>query len=320
MEREIYSLIQIHDSIVIARHKNPDLDAYGSQFGLYYALKERYPDKNIYAIGDTNNLNYFQELDEVDISIKKKSLVIVLDTVSKQMLNEEDYIHHDKLVFFDHHRNFADVEYDYYIRDIESSSTSELIANFLMKLGVDITKESARALYMGIIGDTGRFMFNSTTSKTLFTASKLLEKGINIQEINDLIYLESLDNKKIKNIFFNTIELTKKNVAYRKNNQEFLEKYDLDANYVSRGLISQMSGIKEVPIWANFTYDKSVKQIICELRSRIYPVLKVAQKYGGGGHINACGCSVDTWEETDNIIKDLNKLIKEKRKWFNNKY
>ncbi|MDT8336391.1 MAG: bifunctional oligoribonuclease/PAP phosphatase NrnA [Candidatus Izemoplasmatales bacterium] len=314
MEREIYSLIQKHDSIVIARHKNPDLDAYGSQFGLYYALKERYPEKKIYAVGDTNNQNYFQDFDEVDISIKKKSLVIVLDTVSKQMLYEEDYIYHDKLVLFDHHLNYADIEYDYYIRDIESSSTSELIANFLMKLGIEINKDSARALYMGIIGDTGRFMFNSATPKTLFTASKLLEKDINIQEIHDQIYLESLDSKKIKNIFFNSIELTKKNVAYRKNTQDFLDKYNLDANYVSRGLIGQMSGIKEVPIWANFTFDKSVNQIICELRSRHYPVLEVAQKYNGGGHLNACGCSVDTWEETDSVIKDLNKLIKEKRK------
>ena len=310
MLREVYSLINQYDSIIIARHKGPDLDAYGSQFGFYYALKTRFPEKNIYVIGDTNNQNYFGDFDEVDIDTKEKSLLFVLDTVAKQMLNEEDYIHSKKIVLMDHHQNLPDIDYDYYIRDVDSSSTAEIVANFLINLGIDIPLDSAKALYMGIIGDTGRFLYNSSTPKTLRTAAKLIESGINIQEIHDLIYLENLENKKIKNIFFNEIQFTKKNVAYKKNDQEFIDKYNLETSFVSRGLISQMSGIKEVPIWANFTYDKSTNKILCELRSRDYQVLEVAKKYGGGGHLYACGCSVETWEEVDMIIKDLNKLVK----------
>lgn len=314
MEREVYSLIQDFDSIVIARHKNPDLDAYGSQFGLYYALKAKYPNKKIYAIGDDNNQNYFQELDKISDDIKKESLVFVLDTVAKQMLNEEDYLLHKKLVLIDHHQNIPDIEYDYYIRDVEASSTSEMVASFLLGLKIEINKESARALYMGIIGDTGRFMYNSTTPHTLNIASILLEKGINIQDIHDQIYLENLENKKIKAIFFDSVEFTKKNVAYKKNTQEFLDKYNLEANFVSRALISQMSGIEEVPVWANFTYDKKIDRILCEFRSRRYQVLDIAKQYGGGGHLYACGCSVKTWEEVDLIIKDLNKLVRKEGK------
>lgn len=314
MEREVYSLIQDFDSIVIARHKNPDLDAYGSQFGLYYALKAKYPNKKIYAIGDDNNQNYFQELDKISDDIKKESLVFVLDTVAKQMLNEEDYLLHKKLVLIDHHQNIPDIEYDYYIRDVEASSTSEMVASFLLGLKIEINKESARALYMGIIGDTGRFMYNSTTPHTLKIASILLEKDINIQDIHDQIYLENLENKKIKAIFFNGVEFTKKNVAYKKNTQEFLDKYNLEANFVSRALISQMAGIEEVPVWANFTYDKKIDRILCEFRSRRYQVLDIAKQYGGGGHLYACGCSVKTWEEVDLIIKDLNKLVRKEGK------
>ena len=314
MEREIYNLIQKYESIIIVRHKNPDLDAYGSQFGLYYALKLRYPEKRIYAIGDTNNLNYFQKMDEVSEDIKKESLVFVLDTVAKQMLNEEDYILHKKLVLFDHHQNIPDIEYDYYIRDVDASSTSEMIASFLLGLKIDINQQSARALYMGIIGDTGRFMYNSTTPHTLKIASILLERGINIQDIHDQIYLENLENKKIKAIFFSSVKYNKKNVAYRKNTQDFLDKYNLEANFVSRALISQMAGIEEVPIWANFTYDKKTNKILCELRSRRFQVLDVAKQYGGGGHLFACGCSVETWDEVNLIIKDLNKLVRKEGK------
>lgn len=309
MEREVFSLIQNYDSIIIARHKNPDLDAYGSQFGMYYALKEKFPEKNIYVVGDTNNLNYFQELDEVDILTRKKSLVFILDTVASQMLNEIDYLNYGKLVLIDHHQNLPDIDYNYYIRDVDASSTAEIVTNFLLSLGIDINKDSARALYMGIIGDTGRFMYNSTTSNTLLSASKLLDIGIDIQQIHNLIYLETLENKRIKSVFFSTIELTKNNVAYRKNMQDFLDEYKLNPHYVSRGLVGQMAGIKEIPIWANFTIDKDNDKILCELRSREKPVLEVAKKYGGGGHLLACGCSVKTWNEVDLIIKDLDKLV-----------
>ena len=230
------------------------------------------------------------------------------------MLNEKDYLSYKKMVLIDHHQNLPDIEYDYYIRDVEASSTSEMIASFLLSLKIEINEKSARALYMGIIGDTGRFMYNSTTPHTLRIAAILLEKGINIQDIHDQVYLENLENKKIKSIFFNGVEYTKKNVAYRKNTQEFLDKYDLEANFVSRALIGQMAGIIEVPIWANFTYDKKIDKILCEFRSRRFQVLEVAKKYGGGGHLYACGCSVDSWKEVELIIKDLNKLVKKEGK------
>ena len=76
---KILDLIKEYDSIIIARHKNPDLDAFGSQFGLYYALKNKYPNKKIYAVGDTNTLNDFQEMDEVTEEIYKKSLEFILE-------------------------------------------------------------------------------------------------------------------------------------------------------------------------------------------------------------------------------------------------
>ncbi|QWB99930.1 bifunctional oligoribonuclease/PAP phosphatase NrnA [Mycoplasmatota bacterium] len=311
MTEKFFELINKYDSIVVARHKNPDLDAYGSQFGLYYALKERYKEKNIYIVGDTNNLNYFGDFDEVSIETRNKSLVIILDTVAKQMLREVDYRYYKELVLVDHHRNDPDIDHDLYIRDINASSTAEMVAHMLLEKNMTISLESAKALYMGIIGDTGRFRFNSTTARTFYVTSKLMEAGINLQEIHDLIYLETFEDKKIKSIFFESVELTDKNVAYRKNTEDFIKQYHLDTHFVSRALVGQMAGIKEIPIWANFTYDSEEDNIKCELRSRDYEVLKVAKKYGGGGHLRACGCSVNTWEETDMILKDLDLLLEE---------
>ena len=311
---KLFNWIENYDSIIIARHKHPDLDAYGSQFGLYHALKQKYPHKNIYVVGDSNNINFFGELDEVSIEVRKQSLVLILDTVASQLLDPLDYQNYDKLVLIDHHRNDPDIPYDLYIKDVHASSSAELVAGILIEKGIPLNPESARAFYMGIIGDTGRFRFDSTSAKTFEVASKLMTYGIDLQAIHNLIYLDELKDRKIKSIFFESVEMTDMHVAYRKNTKEFLEKYDLDSHFVSRGLVGQMSGIKEIPVWVNFTYDTDNGEIKCEIRSRELPVLSVAKKYGGGGHLKACGCSVKTWEETDMVLSDLDEIVRESKK------
>ncbi|MBN2540128.1 MAG: bifunctional oligoribonuclease/PAP phosphatase NrnA, partial [Bacilli bacterium] len=287
-------------------------DAYGSQFGLYYALKDFFPDKQFYVIGDTNPLNLFQEFDIVDEEFARKSLLIILDTVAAQMLDPKTYEHYDKLILIDHHRNDADIDYDLAYQVMDASSTAEIVADLLLHWEIPITYDSARALYLGIIGDTGRFMYNSTTEKTLYIASKLVGIGINIQELHNSIYLEPKKNKEIKTLFFQRVQYTDNDVAYVKNDKEFINQYGLTSNYVSRGLVNQMAGITEVPIWVNFTEDLNTGNIWCEIRSRGVPVLDVAKKYGGGGHLNACGCTLSQWSDTDKVISDLNELLKEK--------
>ena len=116
----------------------------------------------------------------------------------------------------------------------------------------------------------------------------------------------------IKNIFFNRVKYTNNNVAYAKNTYEFMKENDLTVAYVNRGLVNQMAGMFEVPIWINLTEDRENKAIYCEIRSRDITVLEVAKKYGGGGHLTACGCTVNSWEEADKVIEDLDKLIEEK--------
>jgi phosphoesterase RecJ-like protein len=76
-------------------------------------------------------------------------------------------------------------------------------------------------------------------------------------------------------------------------------------------MVNQMSGIKEIPIWANFTEDVENNAIVCEFRSRGITIVDIAKKYGGGGHNNACGATVETWDEVDLIIKDLDERAKQ---------
>lgn len=311
MEKEIYGRILENDSIIISRHKSPDLDAYGSQFGLYHSLKEAFPNKKIYIVGDTNKLNTFGTFDNVDKETLNKSLLFILDTVAGQMLLENLYDDAKEVILIDHHQNQPDVRFDLYLRQTDASSTSEIIAYLLKNNQLPINQESARALFMGIVGDTGRFLYSSAKPRTFRIVADLLETGFNMSDIYNDMYTETLASKQMKADFFHSISLTRNNVAYRKNDIDFLNKYQIDSNSVSRGLVNQMAGIKEIPIWVNFTFDTQSNKILCEFRSREIEVLKVAQAHGGGGHLLACGCSVLTWEETDQILYELDQLLEE---------
>ena len=76
-------------------------------------------------------------------------------------------------------------------------------------------------------------------------------------------------------------------------------------------MVNIASGIEEIKIWLNFTYDKDTNKIIGEFRSRGIVIVELAKRYGGGGHNYACGASFESWEKVDEIIKEYKKLLEE---------
>lgn len=311
MEKRVRQWLEEYDEIVILRHKSPDLDAYGAQFGLFQALKAAFPSKQIVAAGDRNALNHFGDLVDLSNITFEGKLVFVLDTVASQMLESRAFETGAKIVLIDHHQNQPDVKHDVYVRDTSASSTSEMIAELLLESELDIPPASAKALFAGLVGDTGRFQYSSATARTFEIAAMLMRQGADPQSLYQWMYSEPLKMRRIKAEFFTGVAFTDRGVAYRRNDKAFLEKYGLDTQTVSRGMVNQMAGIEEVPIWANFTVDLSSGRIVCELRSKTIPIVDVAKRYGGGGHNLACGCTVDTWEETDQILDDLSRLLEE---------
>lgn len=311
MEKRLIQWLEGFDDLVILRHKSPDLDAYGAQFGLYYALKEAFPTKRILVAGDGNALNHFGDLIDVGTISFEDKLVFMLDTVASQMMESRTFEVAKKVILVDHHQNQPDVKHDVYVRNTAASSTSEMVADLLVESELAIPTASAYALYAGLVGDTGRFQYANTTAKTFETAAMLLRQGFEPQTLYQWLYSEPLRMRKIKAEFMAGVEFTKANIAYRRNDAAFLKKHQLDTPTVSRGMVNQMAGIDEVPMWANFTVDLTSGRIVCELRSKTIPIVDIAKKYGGGGHNLACGCTVDTWNQTDQILDDLGRLLEE---------
>ncbi|MBR2138548.1 MAG: hypothetical protein IJ966_04525, partial [Bacilli bacterium] len=78
---------------------------------------------------------------------------------------------------------------------------------------------------------------------------------------------------------------------------------------VSRGMVNIMAGIEEISIWANFSEDEN-GDIYCEIRSNGPNINVVATKYGGGGHLQASGTTIYSFDTVKEIINDLERVAR----------
>jgi phosphoesterase RecJ-like protein len=307
----LFKKIEEYDTIIIHRHNRPDGDAIGSQLGLAETLKYKYPYKNIYCVGDeAAKYSFLGKMDNISDEIYENALVIIVDVAVKSMVSDDRYKLAKEVFIIDHHRNESDVTTNHIV-DVTRVAAAEFIAAILLDRGFEIPQYAATCLYCAIITDGGRFMYGSNLAETLRVASELVKIGADYSFIYSNIYVEKLEDKQMKNYFSNRFEMTENGVAYLKNTHEVFEKFPREFNDISRGMLSVMSGVEEIKIWLNFTYDISKDVIVGEFRSRDYSIVDIAKKWGGGGHSLACGASIKTWEDVDLVIADFDSLLKE---------
>src|SRR5699024_10209021 len=174
---QIMNKIKDTETIIIHRHVRPDPDAYGSQLGLKNYLKLKFPNKNIFAVGESEpSLDFIGTFDEVTDEQYQDALVIVCDTANAPRISDERFNKGNFWIKIDHHPavdQYGDINYV----NAQASSTSEIIFDFIEHFNDTkvINVSVARLLYIGIVGDTGRFLFNNTTPHTLEVASQLLK-------------------------------------------------------------------------------------------------------------------------------------------------
>lgn len=304
--------IKKHDTIIIHRHTNPDGDAMGSQIGLSLILKKNFPNKEIYVVGDTNKrVDFIGQMDEIADEKYQNALVIICDVAVSSMISDDRYKLANKVWIIDHHKNTSDIEGASLIINSHAAAACEVVADMAFKLKLHVTKGAAEALYTGLITDSGRFQYSDTTPKTLMIGACLMDIGINVQAIYDKLYVETLESKKLKATFTERMKVTDKNVAYLINTKEDLEKYNVDFNTASRGMVNIMAGIEGINIWCNFTYNPQNEKVICEFRSRGMSIVDIAKKYGGGGHDQACGATIDSFDMIPSLLADFDNRMEE---------
>ena len=308
MFEAILAAIQEFDTIIIHRHNRPDGDALGSQIGMKHLILENFPEKNVYTVGDEARFFGFMTdsvMDEIPDSTYQGALAIILDSASRPLISDDRYTLASKTVRIDHHifcEQIADVE----VVDTGYESCCGMVTDFAVECGLSINPVAARSLYTGMVTDSGRFRYDGTTARTFRLAAKLMEAGIDTNDLFRDLYADDLSKKQLKAKFTLKIQLSAGNVAYIYTTLEEFRALGVDTFTVSRAMVNTMADIKGVDIWVNFTETEG--GVLCELRSNRYNINPIAVKYGGGGHQKASGATVADKATAMAMLADLDAL------------
>lgn len=311
MFEKIVKLIEAHDRIIIHRHQKPDGDALGSQLGLLGIIRDSYPEKQVFAVGDMTPRYAFmaeQPMDEIDDATYEGALAIILDTSAKELISDERYTLAATTARLDHHL-FIEKIADEEVTDSSYESCCGLVAAMAMEAGLTVSASSAKALYTGMITDSGRFRYSSTTANTFRVAAFLIEKGFDTADIYRNLYSDELFFIQIRAKFVLRIEVTPDRVGYIYTTKEQAAEYGADSFTLSRGMVNVMSEVKGIDSWVNFT--ETENGVLCEIRSSRYNINPIAVKYGGGGHQMASGATLRDRDEAMRLLEDLNALGRE---------
>jgi phosphoesterase RecJ-like protein len=312
MFEQIRQCIEAFDTVIIHRHKNPDGDALGSQIGLKHLILANYPQKRVLCVGDAPGRYGFMDdstMDEVADEDYQQALAIILDTSARSLISDERYTLAKQTARIDHHlfcEEIAQVE----VTDSSFESCCGLITALAMECGWSLDPLAAKSLYTGMITDSGRFRYDSTSARTFRLAAFLMEQEFSTADIYRNLYSDDLAFIQLRAQFILKIQFVPgAKVAYIYTTRREAEEYPYDLFTISRGMVNVMSEIRGVDIWVNFT--ESEDGVLAELRSSVYNINPIAKKYGGGGHAKASGATLENREMAMQMLADLEKLTEE---------
>lgn len=310
MFQKIYNKITEYDTIIIHRHTRPDGDALGSQIGLKTAILSTFPNKCVKITGDMiERYAWMGKMDEIEDDLYPQALVIVCDCGAEKLISDERYRQGNYVIKIDHHLpqgSYGDMAFV----DTSYESCSRMVADLILNTPLQLTPQAASILFTGIVTDSGRFRYAQTTSHTYQTVSKLMACGVDTEYIYNQLYTEKLSNIKLRAKLISKFKVTKSGVAYLVNTKEEVKKYGLPLFDISRGMVNIMAGIEGILVWANFTEDET-GEVYCEFRSNGININPVAAYFGGGGHMQASGCTLPNLSYVKEAVKLLEKRIKE---------
>lgn len=313
MYRQVYNRIKKYNTIVIARHIGPDPDALGAQIGLRDIILHNFPQKKVFAIGaPTAKFKYLGVLDKLNEELSD-ALLIVLDTPDKRRIDGIDISHFKETIKIDHHP-FIEKVCDLEWIDDTSSSTCQMIIELCMKTKLEIAKYGAERLFMGLVADTNRFLFNHNNEGTIKTFDLvrylLTNSKIETTPLYADLYMRSLNEIKLQGFISQNIVVTENGVGYIKITDEMIKEYGVDSASAGN-MVNNFNYIDGVLVWMMISEDVKQKLIRINIRSRGPAINRVAEEYNGGGHKFASGARVPTYDEAYQMIDKLDIVCKQ---------
>ena len=303
MFNEIVSKIKEFDTIVIARHIGVDPDALCSQLALRDSIKLSYPEKKVLAIGTGSykflSIGKLDKLEKVS-----NSLLIVCDTPDQRRVDSARSNDFSYSIKIDHHpfvEKFCDLEYI----DDGATSTCEIIMKLIRNTELKCSSSISELLYMGLVSDSNRFLFNSCTADSFQLVSQYLrDYSFDLSKAYEKLYLRPLREVRLEGYISLNMNVSENNLGYIVITDQIINAYGVDSASAGN-MVNNYNYIKEVLVWVTITEDVKNDQFRVSIRSRGPEINGIAEKHHGGGHKYASGVKTKTLEEAMLIIKDL---------------
>jgi bifunctional oligoribonuclease and PAP phosphatase NrnA len=311
MMHKVLELIQAYNTIVIFGHQRPDGDCYGGQFGLKSIISENFPSKKVYVVGETSNfVSFVGTPDVISDDVFKGALCIIVDTANGDRISDSRYTLGDVTVKIDHHID-VDAYADHNFVDTSYPAVSETIAHFAVSNDLKIGLEGAKAMYVGILTDTGRFRYRGVSNRTHQMAGHLISLGLDIEEIDKQLSSESLEMMSLKGYVYSNFVTTQGGFIYIKMPKHVYEGFNVSSEDAA-SIVNILGGIDGYPVWAIFIeYEAEIR---VRLRSNGPDINVLANAFEGGGHAKASGAKIHSWDDIERFVKETEDVIQAYKK------
>jgi phosphoesterase RecJ-like protein len=296
--------IRSRDRFLLTAHEGPDGDALGSLLGMHYLLRQLGKDSVMFLAAKEFPLPIeyrFLPLEEVfheapaDMA-DRAAIFLDCGNIDRMPV---DFLSADGVftINIDHHHDntlFGDVN----LVEVDASCTAEIVYELAVLLGVDITAEMASALYVGLVTDTGKFMYENTNARTHRIAADLVEAGVNVDETYRRLY-EHVPIEKLR-LLSRALEGLRRHCDGR-----LVLAYIGSADYaasgageeMTEGIIDHLRSVEGARVAALIRdlgdRGRAARKVSLRSSDGEVDVSAIARKHGGGGHKRAAGFSTD---------------------------
>lgn len=287
-------------SIAVSGHIRPDGDCVGSVMGLYLYLKKELPEAevDVYLEKPAEIFDCISHIEDVKSEFnnvdagKIYDVFIVLDCADDR-LGEVRALYEKarKKINIDHHISNPGCG-DVRIVEPERSSTAELLYDLMDPAVLD--EEIARALYIGIIHDTGVLRYSNTAPHTLQVVSELIKFGFDFSKIIDDTFYEKtyVQTQIMGRAILESVRFMHDKCIVSMVSRRMMDFYQVTPQDLD-GIVNQLLAVKGVEC-AIFMYEIRTLEYKISMRSKgRVDVAAVAMRFGGGGHVRAAGCTMN---------------------------
>ncbi len=313
--------IRAGDRFLLTTHENPDGDALGSLLATHRILEALGKDSVMFLGAKEFPLPVeyrFLPLEEVfheppaDVSDR---VVIFLDCGNIDRM-PVDFVRDDmKVINIDHHHDntrFGKIN----LIDVEASCTAEIVFELAGMLGVELTPEIANALYVALVTDTGKFMYENTDARSHRMAAGLIEAGVQVNDVYRRLY-EHAPIEKLK-LLAQALE----RIELRDNGRlaiTYISSDDYAATGASEalteGVIDHLRTIDGTAAAAvvrdQAESGRAARKVSMRSTDGRVDVSAIARVHGGGGHRRAAGFGTDLpYEEVvEFLIREIDSQL-----------